>query len=212
MAFKGFLGPVYITSCKPDYNNMRSTDYIKYNMRSLGSKVRVRRILTQMNRMIKSDQPPPHPSNPRAVVPTPTPKPKVPKSLSFSHLFSKCMRQYAWNPEKTAILVEEFLEKFMVIKAKLRDFDGVLCRPSPLISLVWRVAAVHYEKTYRKSCWKAFKFVDSDLNWKEESRNDAYLVTLETYDLLFPLSPHSSAACPEMSWLAKIGPFLSSSP
>ena len=100
-----------------------------------------------------------------------------------------CSTQYGWEASFAMMMVNEFLDRFMIIKRMAKDHDAELVSPSGLIDQVWH-ASLLFTKKYAAFCEQTIGFfVHHDPNGAMDSDNERryvrYTDTLEAYKIMF---------------------------
>ncbi len=54
-----------------------------------------------------------------------------------------CMREYGWDEDKATMMVNECIDRFLVLKKKDKDYKGTKLMPSPEIAMAWHSLIVH---------------------------------------------------------------------
>jgi hypothetical protein len=108
-------------------------------------------------------------------------------------LAEQCTREYGWSLSQSNKYVKEFCDKFLPVKRFLKDFEGTLCRPPPILSMVWDIA-VTFGKEYAILCGK--QLIERSLDGMQEG---SYERAIEAYQELFGDQPNMNI------WKAPLG-------
>jgi hypothetical protein len=95
-------------------------------------------------------------------------------------------KKFQVSLEKAEFYSSALLDKFLPIKRYLKDFDGKLCSPSPMLDQIWHELILN-TRYYAKVCSNG-EFIHHDAGaWFDgvEAKARRYQKTLETYDMLF---------------------------
>lgn len=98
----------------------------------------------------------------------------------------KCILEYGWADKEATERVDEFFDKFIVIKRYLKDYNANICSPSEIIDKVWHIALLFTMK-YRLMCGDIF--IEHNPMSDVSKNSSRYRKTIETYTKLFKKNP-----------------------
>ncbi len=101
-----------------------------------------------------------------------------------------CMREYGWDEDKATALVNECIDRFLVLKKKDKDYKGAKLMPSPEIAMAWHSLIVHTD-AYLSLCKGRFIHCDPSVDAQDISDNvhDRFYNTKKRYREEFKVDP-----------------------